>query len=168
MSAQSEAFKAAVADSKKLTSKPSNEDLLEIYGSPPTHPVQTPKPWAPSPLANEFSPQVSTRSPPARTSRPPPSPACLTSRQATTTLLFFLPCYRPHLEDINHPTEKPNQLTAHPPKQGKAKYNAWQKVVDDALTAEQAQEKYVAKINEMKDKYGYDAAKEPEAVGGSA
>jgi len=29
---QSDAFKKAVVDSKKLTSKPSNDDLLEIYG----------------------------------------------------------------------------------------------------------------------------------------
>jgi acyl-CoA-binding protein len=34
MVAQSEAFQKAVVDSKKLTSKPSNEDLLEIYGAP--------------------------------------------------------------------------------------------------------------------------------------
>lgn len=33
MVAQSEAFQKAVVDSKKLTSKPSNDDLLEIYGS---------------------------------------------------------------------------------------------------------------------------------------
>jgi acyl-CoA-binding protein len=33
MVAQSEAFKKAVVDSKKLTSKPSNEDLLEMYGT---------------------------------------------------------------------------------------------------------------------------------------
>lgn len=32
MVAQSEAFQKAVVDSKKLTSKPSNDDLLEIYG----------------------------------------------------------------------------------------------------------------------------------------
>jgi len=31
---QSEAFKKAVADSKKLTSKPSNDDLLQLYGKP--------------------------------------------------------------------------------------------------------------------------------------
>ena len=31
--AQSEAFQKAVADSKKLTSKPSNDDLLELYGA---------------------------------------------------------------------------------------------------------------------------------------
>lgn len=30
---QSEAFKKAVVDSKKLTSKPSNEDLLDLYGT---------------------------------------------------------------------------------------------------------------------------------------
>jgi diazepam-binding inhibitor (GABA receptor modulating acyl-CoA-binding protein) len=30
---QSEAFKTAVADSKKLTSKPGNDDLLDLYGS---------------------------------------------------------------------------------------------------------------------------------------
>jgi diazepam-binding inhibitor (GABA receptor modulating acyl-CoA-binding protein) len=34
MVAQSEAFQKAVVDSKKLTTKPSNEDLLEIYGTP--------------------------------------------------------------------------------------------------------------------------------------
>lgn len=33
MVAQSEAFQKAVVDSKKLTSKPSNDDLLEIYGA---------------------------------------------------------------------------------------------------------------------------------------
>ncbi len=51
--------------------------------------------------------------------------------------------------------------------QGKAKKNAWQKIVDDGLTAEQAQEKYVAYIEELKKKYGYDADKAPEAVGSS-
>lgn len=29
---QSDAFKKAVSDSKKLTSKPSNDDLLQLYG----------------------------------------------------------------------------------------------------------------------------------------
>jgi len=52
--------------------------------------------------------------------------------------------------------------------QAKAKYNAWKKVaVEDGLTAEEAQDKYVKKIEEMKEKYGYDANKEPEAVGGN-
>jgi diazepam-binding inhibitor (GABA receptor modulating acyl-CoA-binding protein) len=30
---QSDAFKKAVDDSKKLTSKPSNDELLELYGT---------------------------------------------------------------------------------------------------------------------------------------
>jgi len=30
------AFETAVADSKKLTSKPGNDDLLELYGACPT------------------------------------------------------------------------------------------------------------------------------------
>jgi diazepam-binding inhibitor (GABA receptor modulating acyl-CoA-binding protein) len=33
MATQSAAFQKAVVDSKKLTTKPSNDDLLEIYGS---------------------------------------------------------------------------------------------------------------------------------------
>jgi hypothetical protein len=52
-------------------------------------------------------------------------------------------------------------------KQGKAKKNAWQKIVDDGITTEQAQERYVALVEKMKASYGYDADKEPEAVGGS-
>lgn len=36
MVAQSEAFQTAVVDSKKLTSKPSNDDLLEMYGTSST------------------------------------------------------------------------------------------------------------------------------------
>jgi hypothetical protein len=94
--------------------------------------------------------QLSTRSEPARTSRRPPSRACSTSRQVCA-----LSHHTPHRQNRG--------LT---PQQGKAKYNAWQKVVDEALTPEQAQEKYVAKIEEMKAAYGYDENKQPEAVGG--
>ena len=50
----------------------------------------------------------------------------------------------------------------------KAKYNAWKAVVVEGITPEEVQEKYVALIEEMKEKYGYDADKEPEAVGGSS
>ncbi|OHX00797.1 acyl binding protein [Colletotrichum incanum] len=99
---QSEAFKQAVIDSKKLTSKPSNEELLELYGL--------------------F--KVSTG------------------------------------EDISK-ASKPGMFDL----KGKAKQSAWQKVVDEGTTPEQAQEKYVALVNSLKDKYGYDANKEPEAVG---
>jgi len=41
---QSEAFKKAVVDSKKLTSKPSNDDLLKIYGSRSPSPSLSPQP----------------------------------------------------------------------------------------------------------------------------
>jgi diazepam-binding inhibitor (GABA receptor modulating acyl-CoA-binding protein) len=49
--------------------------------------------------------------------------------------------------------------------QGKAKKRAWQKLVDEGITADAAKEKYVAKIESMKETYGYDANKVPEAVG---
>lgn len=39
---QSEAFQKAVVDSKKLTSKPTNEDLLEIYGTQHSTELGTP------------------------------------------------------------------------------------------------------------------------------
>ncbi|KAK3319273.1 acyl CoA binding protein [Apodospora peruviana] len=102
---QTDAFKKAVVDSKKLTSKPSNEDLLELYA------------------------------------------------------LYKIGTG----EDITAAT-KPGMFDL----KGKAKYNAWQKAVEDGTTAESAQEKYVAKIEAMKTQYGYDADKEPEAVGASA
>ena len=54
------------------------------------------------------------------------------------------------------------------PEQGKAKKAAWQKIVDEGLTAEQAQEKYVALVEKMKAAYGYDENKEPEQVGGKS
>ena len=61
------------------------------------------------------------------------------------------------------PPPPPSPLT---PPQGKAKYNAWKAATEDSLTPEEAQEKYVAKVEEMKATYGYDADKQPEAVGG--
>ncbi|KYK59348.1 acyl CoA binding protein [Drechmeria coniospora] len=113
---QSEAFKKAVVDSKKLTSKPSSDDLLALYGAIPRG---SPRPRRPLPLLTAPS--------------------------------------RPGLykvaigEDIS---------TA-----GKAKKGAWQKIVDEGITAEQAQERYVALVEKMKETYGYDENKEPEAVG---
>jgi diazepam-binding inhibitor (GABA receptor modulator, acyl-CoA-binding protein) len=50
---------------------------------------------------------------------------------------------------------------------GKAKYAAWQKEVDEGTTPELAQEKYVALVESLKAKLGYDANKAPEAVGSS-
>lgn len=57
------------------------------------------------------------------------------------------------------------QLTTSPGAQGKAKKNAWQKKVDEGVTADQAKEQYVALVEKLKTQYGYDENKEPEAVG---
>lgn len=98
------AFDTAVIDSKKLTSKPSNDELLQLYA-----------------------------------------------------------LYKVGLgEDISK-AEAPGTFDL----KGKAKKRAWQKVVDEGLTKEQAQEKYVKLVEELKEKYGYDANKVAEAVGGS-
>lgn len=100
----SAAFQAAVVDSKKLTSKPSNDDLLELYGL---------------------------------------------YKVATG-------------EDISK-AEIPGIFDL----KGKAKKRSWQKIVDEGLTPEQAQERYVTLVEKMKTTYGYDADKVPEAVGGA-
>lgn len=49
--------------------------------------------------------------------------------------------------------------------QGKAKKASWQKFVDEGLTAELAQERYIALVDKLKSTYGYDENKQPEAVG---
>ncbi|KAF5007450.1 hypothetical protein FDECE_6212 [Fusarium decemcellulare] len=105
---QSEAFKTAIEDSKKLTSKPGNEELLDLYAL-----------FKVGKLSLPFS-------------------FCIIGL-----------------------------LTFRSPQQGKAKYNAWKKVADEGISADAAQERYVKLVEELKVKYGYDAAKVPEAVGSS-
>jgi acyl-CoA-binding protein len=51
--------------------------------------------------------------------------------------------------------------------QGKAKYKSWKKLSEEGITVDEAKERYVKKIEEMKETYGYDANKQPEAVGSS-
>jgi diazepam-binding inhibitor (GABA receptor modulating acyl-CoA-binding protein) len=51
---------------------------------------------------------------------------------------------------------------------GKAKKRAWQKIVDEGVTPEEAQAKYIELIEKMKETYGFDESKVPEAVGASA
>lgn len=51
---------------------------------------------------------------------------------------------------------------------GKAKKRAWQKIVDEGVTPEEAQTKYIALIEKMKEQYGFDETKVPESVGGSS
>jgi len=49
---------------------------------------------------------------------------------------------------------------------GKYKYNAWKKIVEEGVTPEEAQKRYVELIEKLKEKYGYDESKDPEPVGG--
>ncbi|KAG9247034.1 acyl CoA binding protein [Calycina marina] len=98
-------FETAITDSKKLTAKPSNDELLELYA-----------------LYKVGSKEDITKAP------------------------------APGMFDLK----------------GKAKKNAWQKFVDDGTTAEDAQTKYVALVENLKEKYGYDANKVAEAVGGGS
>jgi len=102
---QSEAFKQAVIDSRKLVSKPSQDELLQLYA-----------------LFKQ-----GTQDPPTESAENPGT--------------FDL--------------------------KGKAKKRAWQKVVDEGVTPEDAQKKYVALVEELKEKLGFDANKAPEAVGGA-
>jgi diazepam-binding inhibitor (GABA receptor modulator, acyl-CoA-binding protein) len=51
---------------------------------------------------------------------------------------------------------------------GKAKKRAWQNVVDDGVTPNEAQSSYVKLVESLKETYGYDADKEPEAVGAAS
>ena len=46
-------------------------------------------------------------------------------------------------------------LTRHFPQQGKAKRNAWQKLVDEGVSPSDAQKKYVALVESLKTKHGY-------------
>lgn len=40
--------------------------------------------------------------------------------------------------------------------QGKAKIDAWEKIVDEGVTTEQAQETYAVLVDDLKVKYGFD------------
>ncbi|EAS29189.1 uncharacterized protein CIMG_07935 [Coccidioides immitis RS] len=48
---------------------------------------------------------------------------------------------------------------------GKYKYNKWKSIVEEGVTPEEAQKRYVELIEKLKAKYGYDESKEPEQVG---
>ncbi|OJD15561.1 hypothetical protein AJ78_04184 [Emergomyces pasteurianus Ep9510] len=102
---QTPEFEAAVEASRKLSTKPSDDDLLELYA------------------------------------------------------LFKQGTQDPPFEDA----PKPGTFDF----KGKYKYSAWKKVADEGLSAEDAQKKYVALIEKLKQKYGYDEAKAPEQVGGN-
>ncbi|PKS09118.1 hypothetical protein jhhlp_003732 [Lomentospora prolificans] len=100
--ASNAAFQKAAEESKQLTSKPSNDELLELYA-----------------LYKVGNGEDISKAP------------------------------SPGMFDLK----------------GKAKKAAWQKIVDEGITAEQAQERYIALVNKLKETYGFDANKAPEAVG---
>ncbi|KAH6958504.1 acyl CoA binding protein-domain-containing protein [Fusarium avenaceum] len=86
----------------------------------------------------------------------------LTSKPGPTELLELYALFKvSNGEDFSKAT-KPGMLDL----KNKAKYNAWKKAVEeDELTPEAAQQKYVELVEKLKVSHGYDANKEPEAVG---
>ncbi|RMY64579.1 hypothetical protein D0863_09708 [Hortaea werneckii] len=90
---QTAEFKKAVEDSRKLKAKPSDNELLELYG------------------------------------------------------LFKQGTQDPPFEE----TKAPGMFEL----KEKAKRNAWQKLVDEKVSAEDAQQRYVKLVNDLKEKYGY-------------
>jgi len=62
---------------------------------------------------------------------------------------------------------QPIRSSAHASPQGKAKYKAWQKEIDAGTTPEDAETRYIALVEKLKEKYGYDEGKAAEPVGGS-
>ncbi|KAI1754061.1 acyl CoA binding protein-domain-containing protein [Xylaria castorea] len=50
---------------------------------------------------------------------------------------------------------------------GKAKLKAWEGIVDENLSPAQAQERYIALVEQLKTTHGFDPTKEPEVVGSS-
>ncbi|KAI1436318.1 acyl CoA binding protein-domain-containing protein [Xylaria sp. CBS 124048] len=101
--------KAAERESKQLTKKPDNEELLELYG------------------------------------------------------LYKVGCG----EDVSDYQKGGSKAPGMFDMRGKAKLRAWEGIVDSGATPEQAQERYIALVEKLKEKYGFDPAKEPEAVGSS-
>ncbi|KAI5200129.1 hypothetical protein E4T39_05904 [Aureobasidium subglaciale] len=93
MVAQTAEFKKAVEDSRKLKAKPSDDELLQLYG------------------------------------------------------LFKQGTQDPPIES----SDKPGMFDL----KGKAKRNAWQKLVDEKVSPEEAQKKYVALVESLKTKHGY-------------
>ncbi|KAI5239587.1 hypothetical protein E4T42_05696 [Aureobasidium subglaciale] len=93
MVAQTAEFKKAVEDSRKLKAKPSDDELLQLYG------------------------------------------------------LFKQGTQDPPIES----SDKPGMFDL----KGKAKRNAWQKLVDEKVSPEDAQKKYVALVESLKTKHGY-------------
>ncbi|KAK8145990.1 hypothetical protein G3M48_003748 [Beauveria asiatica] len=133
----SAAFKKAAEDSKKLLAKPSNDELLELYG---LYKVGNAEDISSAPAPGMFDMKASPI---------PPRPLAT----------------RPGLRDSIHDAEYTGSWGQSLRASGKAKKNAWQKVVDEGISAETAQERYVALVEQLKAKHGFDENKVPDAVG---
>jgi diazepam-binding inhibitor (GABA receptor modulating acyl-CoA-binding protein) len=70
-------------------------------------------------------------------------------------------------EDINDKKAFPDGRPSWFNMKGAKKYDIWVKTLEEKLTPEQAMERYIAKVEELKTKYGFDPEKEPEVVGNS-
>ncbi|KAF4455344.1 putative acyl-coenzyme A-binding protein (diazepam binding inhibitor) [Fusarium austroafricanum] len=89
----------------------------------------------------------------------------LTKKPDTDELLKLYALYKVANGDDFSAAPKPGMFDIKA-SSGKAKYNAWKKVLEeDKLTPEAAQEKYVQFVEELKVSHNYDPNKEPEAVG---
>ncbi|KAI9798208.1 MAG: hypothetical protein M1833_004957 [Piccolia ochrophora] len=106
----SPAFEKAAEDSKLLTSKPSNDDLLE---------------------------------------------AC------KLYALFKQAKQDPPIEDA--PVVQAGW--SYKSQAAKRKRSTWQKLVDEGITPEEAEQRYIEKVETMKKDYGFNPDKEPEQVG---
>lgn len=67
--------------------------------------------------------------------------------------------------DSGLPRQNGDETDTRGHKQGKAKKAAWQRIADEGLSPDEAQAKYVTLVEGMKETYGYDENKAPEAVG---
>ncbi|KAH0555981.1 hypothetical protein GP486_006076 [Trichoglossum hirsutum] len=118
---KSKEFEKAAEDSRKLKTKPNNDDLLQLYALYKIGIQETPE----EPGMFDF--------------------------KVTLSIHF----------SSNEP-----RLIAEPFRQkGRAKKRAWQELVDEGVTPEEAQKRYVTLVEKLKETYGYDADKEPEVIG---
>ncbi|KAI0844118.1 acyl-CoA-binding protein [Daldinia vernicosa] len=84
----------------------------------------------------------------------------LTSKPDNNELLELYALYKVGNGEDFSKAEKPGVFDL----KNKYKYQAWQKVVDEGVSPADAQDRYVKLVETLKEKYGYDADKEPEAV----
>ncbi|KAI8630467.1 acyl CoA binding protein-domain-containing protein [Xylariaceae sp. FL1651] len=93
----------------------------------------------------------------------------LTSKPDTNDLLELYGLYKVGVnEDITPFRKGGKKAPGMFDMKGKYKLEAWEKIVSEGLTQDQAQERYIAKVEALKEKCGFDANKEPETVGSSA